>query len=176
MTPEDALRGTVDTGSLTALPPPEMDPLTEDGALREGQVQDIRVEALTSIVAVLIDMRLALHIEGANTAVLVVHGVRDFTWRTSRWKPGSMLAWNIADSVVEERNDGLFMDLDMIPNGQLTLTGHSAAFYAGDIAGGWEAPPDYGEIGTDRTHPGLAQWSSPLDLRHATFSSRWTAG
>lgn len=165
---EDLLHDAPDRRALTQLPPPEMNPLVENGALLEGQLLDVRVEALTWTVAVLVDMRLGLQIVTANTALLVVRGVTDFSWQVSGRRPGRMTAFSIIDSTIAFHDDELSLDLATSPDAALTVVGRSAEFYAGDITGGWEAPPNYTDPGVPRSHPGLAQWTTPLTLLHAT--------
>jgi hypothetical protein len=59
---------------------PEMDPLTEDDALQEAQLLDVRFDALRSTVGLLFDLRMALQLREPNTGVLVVSGVRELSW------------------------------------------------------------------------------------------------
>lgn len=59
---------------------PEMDPLTEDDALQDAQVLDVRFDALSGVVGILFELRRALQLQEANTGVLVGQRVRELRW------------------------------------------------------------------------------------------------
>ncbi|MFI5712276.1 hypothetical protein [Kribbella sp. NPDC051620] len=59
---------------------PEMDPLTEEDALQEAQVLDVRYDALAGVVGIIFELRQALQLQEANTGVLVACGVHTLTW------------------------------------------------------------------------------------------------
>ncbi|MFK4299250.1 hypothetical protein ABH924_004431 [Arthrobacter sp. GAS37] len=59
--------------------PEAMNPLTEEDALEEAQVLDIRFDALAGIAGILFDLRQALQLREANTGVLVAHRVHGLT-------------------------------------------------------------------------------------------------
>lgn len=73
---------------------PEMDPLTENDALQEAQLLDVRVDALRSTVGLLFELRVALQLREANTGALVAHGVRKISWSSSP-RPTPRTAWNV---------------------------------------------------------------------------------
>jgi hypothetical protein len=146
---------------------PEMDPLTEDDALQEAQLLDLRLDALRSTVGLLFELRVALQLREANTGVLVAHGVRNISWSASP-RPTARTAWNVISST-PQHSDNLFgLNLQCWPEGRLELTAESAAFFVGDVAGIGEAPPDYG--GDEfATQAGLAGWRSAFRPLHAVF-------
>jgi hypothetical protein len=60
---------------LLSLPPtlrdlaaPEMDPLTEEDALREAQLLDVRFDAVRSTLGLLFELRVALQLGGRTPA------------------------------------------------------------------------------------------------------------
>lgn len=77
---------------------PEMDPLTEEDALQEAQVLDVRFDALAGVVGVLFELRQALQLQEANTGVLVAHGVRELTW-SGPSRDTTLTAWSVGSSV-----------------------------------------------------------------------------
>lgn len=55
---------------------PEMDSLTEDDALQDAYLLDVRIDALRCTVGLLFELRAALQLREASTGVLIAHGVR----------------------------------------------------------------------------------------------------
>jgi hypothetical protein len=55
---------------------PEMDPLTEEDALQEAQLLEVRIDALRSSVALLLELRMALQLPTANTGILIARSAR----------------------------------------------------------------------------------------------------
>ncbi len=149
---------------------PEVNPLTEEDALQEAQVLDIRVDALIGVVAILFELRQALQLREANTGVLVAHGVRELTWsRPSR--DTALTAWSVGSSV-PRGNEGLFQ-ISLImwphPGARLSLTAESAAFFVGNVPGLAEAPPDYGDVDRAALGHEVASWESAFEPVSAVF-------
>ena len=111
---------------------PEMDPLTEDDALQEAQVLDVRFDALTGVVGILFELRQALQLEEANTGVLVARGVRELTWSGPR-RDTALTAWSIGSSVPQAKDRLFSLSLVMWPHpgARLSLTAESAALDVG---------------------------------------------
>ena len=149
---------------------PEMDPLTEDDALQEAQLLDVRCDALRSTVGLLFELRLALELREGNTGVLVAHGVRELSW-TAGPRTTDMTAWPVGGSVVRHENRLLQWELGMWPppGAQLKLVAESAAFFSGDVPGLDETPPDYGQDDEATIRANLAGWYSAFVPLHAVF-------
>lgn len=152
---------------------PEVDPLTEEDALQEAHVLDIRFDALAGVAGILFELRQALQLFEASTGVLVASGVRELGW-TGPARDTALTAWSVGSSV-PSATDGLFgLSLVMWPHpgARLTLRAASAAFFVGDVPGLAEAPPDY----TDRDRAVLgrdvAGWDSPFEPSSAVFLDR----
>lgn len=149
---------------------PEMDPLTEEDALQEAQVLDVRFDALAGVAGVLFELRQALKLQEANTGVLVAHGVRKLAW-SGPARAGTLTAWSVGSS--RPRAEDRLFELSLImwphPGARLSLTAESAAFFVGDVPGLPEAPPDYTE--GDRTAIGdeVAGWGSSFEPVSAVF-------
>jgi len=149
---------------------PEMDPLTERDALQEAQLLDVRFDAMRLTVALLFELRLALQLREANTGVLVARGVRELSW-TAGNRSTNLTAWTVGGSVPRNENRlfGLRLGLWPAPGAQLSLTAESAAFFAGDVPGLTETPPDYGDDDETAIRAGLAGWNSQFSPVHAVF-------
>lgn len=149
---------------------PEMDPLTEEDALQEAQVLDVRFDALAGVVGIIFELRQALQLREANTGVLVAQGARALTWEGHAGDT-TLTAWSVGSSVPCVR-DGVF-ELSLVlwphPGARLALTAESAAFFIGDVPGLSEAPLDY--CGRDRTgvNGEVACWESAFEPASAIF-------
>lgn len=146
---------------------PEMDPLTEDDALQEAQLLDVRFDALRSTVGLLFELRVALQLREANTGLLVVRGVRALSWTAaSRMTPRT--SWAVLSSRPEAR-EGLFtFGLATWPEARLALQGESAAFFAGDVRG-LQRIPDYVSDDEPTIRANLASWDVDFEPVHAVF-------
>jgi hypothetical protein len=147
---------------------PEADPLTEPGALQEAQLLDVRVDAVTSTVRLLFDLRTSLQFMMGNTAVLVAHGVREFRWLAEP-RTTVRTAWNVVASEPSSRGRFFCLEVGFVPNAQLTLVAESAEFYLGDVVGLRDTPPDFGRDDESSIGAGLADWRSPFTPIHAVF-------
>jgi hypothetical protein len=146
---------------------PEMDPLTEEGALQEAQLLDVRFDALRSTVGLLFELRLALQLREANTGVLVARGVRALSW-TAGQRSTSRTAWAVGGSIPYNENRLFGLTLGMWPDAQLTLQAESAAFFAGDVPG-LVRIPDYMDDDDVTVRAQLAGWHSEFTPVHAVF-------
>jgi hypothetical protein len=148
---------------------PEMDPLTQEDALQEAQLLDVRLDALRLTVGLLFELRLALQLRESNTGVLVARGVRELSWSAGP-RSTTKTAWTVGGSI-PRNHDGLFgLTLGMwpAPGTQLTLIAESAAFLAGDVPG-LDQIPDYGEDDEPTIRAELANWRSSFTPAHAVF-------
>lgn len=148
---------------------PEMDPLTEDDALQEAQLLEVRFDALRSTAALLFELRSALQLREANTGVLILRGVQTLTW-TSGPRETERTAWTVGGSVVTstDRRFGLELGLWPAPGAQLTLSAESAAFLAGDVPG-LDRIPDYLDDDELTIRAQLASWRSAFEPVSAVF-------
>jgi hypothetical protein len=156
---------------------PEMDPLTEEDALQEAQVLDVRFDALASVVGILFEVRQALQLQDANTGVLVANGVRELTW-SGPSRDTALTAWSIGSSIPQAKDQLFRLSLVMWPHpgARLSLIAESAAFFAGNVPGLAEAPPDYTD--GDRAALGheVACWDSSFEPLSAIFLDRAGSG
>ena len=148
---------------------PEMDPLTEDDALQEAQLLDVRFDALRSTVGLLFELRLALQLREGNTGVLVARGVRELSWSTGGESPAPRFAWTVAGSKIGTTNKLFDLRITgMRPGAGLGLVAESAAFFAGTVPG-LERIPDYVDDDDATVRTQLAGWHSEFVPVGAVF-------
>lgn len=147
---------------------PEMDPLTEEDALQEAQILELRLDAVRSRVGVLFELRTALQLREGNTGVLVANGVRSIAWEAAP-RATRRTAWNVVGSVPNNVHGLLDLVLSMWPEGRLHLIAEDAAFFVGNVPDLQDAPPSYVESDDDTLHFGIAGWGSAFVPVHAVF-------
>jgi len=146
---------------------PEMDPLTEDGALLEAQLLDIRFDALRSTVGLLFEMRTAWQLREANTGVLVCRGVREIFWEAEP-RTTDKTAWVVGESTPNNENRLFGLSLGMF-GAFLSLVAESAAFFCGDVPGLVRRIPDYGREQDAAVRSQLPGWHSTFVPVRAVF-------
>jgi hypothetical protein len=159
---------------LTSCPafsePPEINPLTDEDALQEVQLIDVRFDAISSSVGLLLELRNALQIRTANTGVLIARAVTRLSWSAApRVTPRT--AWNIIGSLPRHESHRFDLRLTMFPSAVLDLTAASASFYAGNVEGIGEAPPNYGDE-QEVVQLGLPSWTASLSAIRAVSTPR----
>jgi hypothetical protein len=149
---------------------PEMDPLTEEDALQEAQLLDVRFDALRSTVGLLFELRMALQLRESNTGVLVAHGVRELSWSAGP-RSTAKTAWVVGGSAPHNENRlfGIKLGMWPSPGAQLNLVAEGAAFFTGDVPDLSETPPDYGGDDEATIRGQLAGWHSAFTPTHAVF-------
>jgi hypothetical protein len=164
MTPRELVAG-APTGALVGSP--EMDPLTEADALQEARLNEVMVDALNMRVGLLLDLRGALQLRMAYTGLLVLGGMESFDWASER-RSTKRTAWNVVGSVPANKDGVVSLKLFFFPDAVLTVTARSAAFFAGDVPGLPDIPPDF--TGNDaEVAVGMASMDSPFQPTQATF-------
>jgi len=164
MTPRELLAGARVTALVGS---PEMDPLTEKDALVSAPLVEAVFDAVNMRVGLLFDLRVAEQLRMANTGLIVLGGVEAFAWRAER-RPTSRTSWNV-DASVPSNNDGVVnLRLIFFPSAELTVVARSAAFFAGDVPGLPDAPPDFAGSGAE-VAAGMASMDWPFEPTQATF-------
>ena len=167
MTIEELLR---DAGRREFAAVPEADALTDEDALQEAYLVNMRVDVVSGQAWLLFDCRGALQIEMGNTAVLVVRGLRSVSWDGEKYRQHrtqrSIVAWSPSSS-----GDGWQVEAGTEPSGRLVLAGVEAEFFVGDVPGGDDPPPNFIDATDEELRAGLPDWSSDFDPVHASFSS-----
>ncbi|WP_157488781.1 hypothetical protein [Pseudofrankia sp. DC12] len=150
-------------GSLDA------DPLRVVDALQEVQLLDCKVSPLTATAALLFELRTALQIDIGNSAVLVVRGLRKFSWS---WLAGyrPLVAATIVSSAPKFDLDSFTMEFGLFPDADLIVTGNSAEFYLLEVDGIGEAIPNYVDADLASIRGALPTWSSRCTVLQASSS------
>jgi hypothetical protein len=160
----DLLRGDV---ADTMVGSPEMDPLTEKDALQEARLNEVIFDAVNRRVGLLLDLRGALQLRMAYTGLLVLGGVESLTWSSER-RSSTRTAWNVVGSLPVNEDGMINLKLFFFPDAELTVVGRSAAFYAGDVPGLPDRPPDF--AGSDEeVAVGMASIDSSFEPTQATL-------
>lgn len=151
-------------GYLDQREAPAVDPFSDEDALLEAQIIEIRYDAIRSALGVILEMRLAERIGEASTALLTASGLTDFSWKQVDREDGNT-AWTIIGSV--PKNVGPILSLELIasPSASLSFTAQRAAFYSvriGELENA--APPDYVDQDMAEIRNGVARWSSEAEV------------
>jgi hypothetical protein len=160
----DLLAGDV-VGAL--LGSPEMDPLTEKDALQEARLNEVTFDAVRGRVGLLFDLRGALQLRMAYTGLLVLGGVEKFSW-SSEERHTARTAWNVVASLPVNEDGVINLRFFFHPGAELTVVARSAAFFAGDVPGLPDTPPDF--AGSDEeVAPSMASMDSSFEPTQGTF-------
>lgn len=148
---------------------PEMDALTEEGALQEAALIDARFIVAESTVALLFDLRLAIQLRLGNTGILIVHELRKLEWVRGA-SPSSHRVWHAVTGSIPDNRDGRFsLRIGLAPDAELRLEGDSAEFYVGDVPGLSETPPDFMEDSEEEISAAMPSWDAKFVPSFATF-------
>ena len=162
----DLLMGDV-MGALVGSP--EMDPLTEMDALQEARLNEVIFDAVNRHAGLLFDLRGALQLRMAYTGLLVLGDVEGLRWSSERGRrPTTRTAWNVVGSVPVNEDGLINLRLFLFPDAELTVTARSAAFYAGDVPGLPDTPPDFDDS-DEAVAAGMVSMDSPFEPTQATF-------
>jgi hypothetical protein len=146
---------------------PEMDPLTEKDALVCAPLIEAVFDAVNMRAGLLFDLRVAEQLRMANTGLIVLGGVEVFEWR-SKQRRTARTSWNVDASVPSNKDGVVSLRLIFFPSAELAVAARSAVFYAGDVPGLPDAPPDF--AGSDAAvAAGMASMDSPFEPTQATF-------
>lgn len=147
----------------------EDDPFVNEWALEGAQVTRTAFDAVTSTVALLLELRQGLYLREANTALLLVSNVREFRWNAPRVM-GPLVAWSLSGVRVETAV-GHFRLLASCwpgPGAGLQVVGDSATFVLLDVFGLGAEPPDYSVASAAGV---IAGWESACAIRGVGRSS-----
>jgi hypothetical protein len=150
---------------------PEMDPLRDVDALREGQLLDFRVVALGSVAALLFELRTSLYFGEGNAGLLVIRGLQELRWYSAPART-PLIAFTVVTSSVSMGDAGLLkIENGFFPEARINIQGREAEFYVVEVPGIGEAPPDYSEGSFEGIKDSLPLWSSTCSLVQASRRS-----
>ncbi len=164
MTPRELMAGAPVAAMVGS---PEMDPLTEKDALQEARLNEVVFDAVNMRVGLLFDLRGALQLRMADTGLIVLRGVEDLSWNSDR-RSSARTAWNVVGSVPANQDGVVCLRLFFFPDAEMTVVARGAAFFAGDVPGLPDAPPDFAG-GDAEVAAGMASMDSPFEPTQATF-------
>lgn len=148
---------------------PEMDPLTEEGALQEADLVAVRVDVMTASAGLLFDLRNALQLRSGNAALLIARGVDRVEWDVQDVRDLPFVSHLVTQSV-PSIDDGRFaLTLGLVPDAGLTLRARGAEFFVGDVPDLGDAPPDFLEGSPDLIRAEMPGWASVFVPGYATF-------
>lgn len=156
------------------VPSPEWNPLTNDEALIEAELLDIRLDPGRSTVGLMLDINGVLGAHDGNVGVLVARQVHSMSWAaagTDLARLGDRYARYILGAKwSSSARDPLRLDLFPQIDTELNITARQFDFYGVDIEGLSETPPDYTELDDAEIHRQRPDWNSPFRL--LTHSAR----
>lgn len=146
------------------------DPFSEQDALLEAQILEVRYDGIRSVLGVVLEMRLAERITETSTALLVARDVIHYSWNQTD-RRGGRTAWTIISSTALRKESEFSLELKTSPSGSLSITANSASLYSVRINGLEEtAPPDYGNPNYADIRRGIAHWTLDVEVVGASHS------
>jgi hypothetical protein len=147
---------------LSSLPDATVDIMRESSALQECQIVDIRVDGVSSILALLLDTRTALEIMEGNAALIVARGLSEISWEQEIRK--GRTAWNIVHGNVVQSVDSLTFEMSCFPAATLRFSAAAFELYVIDVMGIGATPPDFMEASDSDVQAGIPQWGSMVEV------------
>jgi hypothetical protein len=147
---------------------PEMDPLTEQGALQDAQLVEVMFDAVSRRLGWLLDLRMAFQLRMANTGLVVFEEVEGFGW-VGKNTSVARVAWPVDDSIPNADDGQLTLKLLFYQDGETQVRAGAASFYTGDVADLPETPPDFPADSDEAIRAGTVSMDSPIELTQATF-------
>jgi len=147
---------------------PEADALTEQGALQEAALVDVRFDAMMASVGLLFDLRGAIQLRDAPVAILIARGVSSLEWVGDHRRPGRVW-YAVTGSVPDSRRGRFHLSLGFAPDAELRVEADAAEFYVGDMPGIDAAPPDFVEDDDRVIRARMPSWASVFVPIAATF-------
>ncbi len=135
----DLLRVGADSGDWPVL---SSNPLIEPALFAESQILSARVDALTGVVGLLFDLRVALGSE-SNTGLLLAQGTQEFRW-VGEPRDTRFTAWTVLGAQVQNEAEGVLRaTFGCHPRGELAIRAAAISYFCinAETIGG--IPPDY---------------------------------
>ncbi len=155
---------------------PEMDPLTEEGALQEADLVAVKLDVMTASAGLLFDLRNALQLRLGNAALLIARGVDRFEWDVQDARDLPFVAHIVTGSTPAIAGCRFELTLGFVPDAGLSLRARGAEFFVGAVPDLGEAPPDFLEGSADLIRAEMPGWASVFVPGYATFLDPISAG
>jgi hypothetical protein len=146
---------------------PEVDPLTEKDALQEARLNEVIFDAVNRRAGLLFDLRGSLQLRTAHAGLLVLGSVEDLNWSSQRRRT-TRTAWNVVGSLPVNEDGVINLKLFFFPDAELIVVARSAAFYAGEVPGLPDTPPDFFDS-DEAVAAGMASMDSLFEPTQATL-------
>jgi hypothetical protein len=145
-----------------ALPSVLENGLTEGGDfLREAQLTDVRFDALSSTLCLVLDLRNALEFPEADIAVAVLRGVREFSW-LGTGSAQEYQAWYVMDSRWDRKGYWCEAAVSLLPGQDLKVQSRSLEIAVGRSGLYEVAPPDLGSDSRAEIEAGFPNADTPF--------------
>lgn len=131
--------------------------------LREAQLTDLGFAALGSRLCIVFDLRNALEFPDADMAVMVLNGVREFSWLGSG-TAHSHQPWLVMNSGFTRNGGWHQVAMELMPNQNLNAVCGSVEFFAGRSDLYDLAPPDLTEDSAEEIEAGFPRVGTPFDV------------
>jgi hypothetical protein len=150
---------------------PETDALANLDALQEADLVDVRFDALSASLVLLLDLRTSLQYHLANTAVLALRGLAELHWTSHDGRGSRRMAHNVMSSKPGVEYGRVTLEVVCLNGWRLWATASAGEFYVGDIPGLSEAQPNFVTDDEKTILAGMPDWESPFIPKSATFLS-----
>ena len=149
--------------------PLDMNPFVDEDMLSGAQVVEVRLDAIRSLLSVVLELRVSEGHWEAGAGLLVAEEVHGFSW--SQEDRGHMeTAWTALSSSPRGAAQGLALRLSGTPTFSLSFIARRATFFTSQIERlEGTAPPDYGEIEASASHPDIPNWNSAAACFKAAY-------
>ncbi|MCW2815438.1 MAG: hypothetical protein JWN84_2893 [Nocardioides sp.] len=151
--------------SLTS-PALEADPFTDESALDEAQLLDVRFDAVNGLVGILLEMRMAILFSEGEAALVVARSVSSLS--VSADLVGHRIVRGVGATVTEVRRPRVQVALHLGTRGTVAVEAGSLSCYLLAVPGLPEAPPDYVSGDEAEVQAGLPQWHSSCTVLQAS--------
>lgn len=149
---------------------PEMDALTEEGALQEADLIGMSLDVGSASLGLLFDLRTALQLRTGNAAVIIARGLTRFEWANCyKTEPGAFHSFSVISSKPEALDGLLHLMIDLVPDAGLTISAPEAEFFVGDVPDITEVSPNLLGDSLEEIRRQMPSWSAEFRPLYATF-------
>lgn len=148
---------------------PESDALTEEDALLEAGLLDIRFSLAEARIDPLFDLRVAWQFRVSDAAVLVLREMSQVDVVSPEPPNYPRFAPPVMRSTPGIEGNHFTFYLGCLDGSEMRATSAAAEFFVGDIPGLPEAQPDFVEDDDETIVAGMPAWSSVFKPEWATF-------
>lgn len=137
-----------------------------DGAwLAESQVVDVRIDALSNSLGVLLDLRQSLQFTEVNTGLLLARSVTALHW-TAPSRPTPLTAWSMDGASSRRQGGEMTFTTSMWPSpgADLQFTAKDVILVTAMAANLPAAPIAYTDLSRNQVRGHVPDWQTPIDV------------